>query len=672
MKDLEKVKRRIEELRELIRYHDWRYYVLSDPEISDKEYDDLMRELKELEEKYPQFISPDSPTQRVSGAVLEGFPTVKHKVKMLSLDNTYSIDELKEWEEKIKRMLKRDVKLDYTAELKIDGVSCALIYEEGRLTLGATRGDGETGEDITPNIRTISTVPLKLLGKDVPRAIEVRGEIYMEKEDFKRLNEERKRRGESLFANPRNAASGSLKLLDPKLVKTRNLKCFIHSFGWVEGFKFSTHWEFLSKIKEWGLRVNPTSRYCKNLDEVIQYCQEWQKMRDSLEYEVDGVVVKVNSFALQKELGSTLKSPRWAVAYKFPAHQATTVVEDIIFSVGRTGMITPVAILKPVECGGVTISRSTLHNFDEIERLDVRIKDTVLVERAGEVIPKIVKVITSKRPKDAKKVEVPQACPVCGGKIMKEKEEEVYWFCINPNCPARLKQSLLHFASRAALDIEGLGESVVNELVERKMVKSLVDIYKLTKKDFLKLPLFAEKKADNLYHAIQESKKRSLARFLYGLGIRYVGEKIAQVLAEKFKDIDKFFELKEPELERIPEIGPTVASSVVKFFSQPQVKEMIEEFKKLGFNLKEEEKIKKDILKGKVFVFTGELEDFTRTQAQKAVEELGGKWSSSVSRNTDYVVVGKNPGSKFEKAKRLGIKMINEEEFKKLLKGEKI
>jgi len=471
MRNLEKVKKRIEELRELIRYHDWRYYVLSDPEISDKEYDDLMRELKELEEKYPQFISPDSPTQRVSGAVLEGFPTVKHKVKMLSLDNTYSIDELKEWEEKIKRMLKRDVKLDYTAELKIDGVSCALIYEKGKLSLGATRGDGETGEDITSNIRTISTIPLKLLGKDIPRAIEVRGEIYMEKEDFKRLNEERKKGGESLFANPRNAASGSLKLLDPKLVKARNLKCFIHSFGWVEGFKFNTHWEFLNKIKEWGLRVNPTSRYCKNLDEVVQYCQEWQKIRDSLEYEVDGVVVKVNPFTLQKELGSTLKSPRWAVAYKFPAHQATTVVKDIIFSVGRTGMITPVAILKPVECGGVTISRSTLHNFDEIERLDVRVKDTVLVERAGEVIPKIVKVITSKRPKSAKKVEVPQVCPVCGGKIMKEKEEEVYWFCINPNCPARLKQSLLHFASRGALDIEGLGESVVNELVERKMVK---------------------------------------------------------------------------------------------------------------------------------------------------------------------------------------------------------
>ncbi|OQX88315.1 MAG: DNA ligase (NAD(+)) LigA [Candidatus Omnitrophica bacterium 4484_70.2] len=672
MKDLKKIKEKIEKLRELIRYHDWRYYVLADPEISDKEYDDLLKELKKLEEKYPQFITSDSPTQRVSGAVLEGFPTVKHRIKMLSLDNTYSIEELKEWEEKIKRMLKRDVKLEYTAELKIDGVSCALLYRDGLLVQGATRGDGERGEDITPNIRTISTIPLRLMGKDFPSRIEVRGEIYMEKEDFKKLNEERKKKGESPFANPRNAASGSLKLLDPRLVKERNLKCFIHSFGWVEGVEFDTHYQFLSKVREWGLRVNPATRCCKDLEEVIQYCKEWQERKDSLEYEVDGVVVKVNSFSLQKELGATLKSPRWAVAYKFPAHQATTTVEDIIFSVGRTGMVTPVAMLKPVECGGVVISRATLHNFDEIERLDVRVKDTVLIERAGEVIPKIVKVIISKRKKGAKKVKVPQACPVCGGKIMKEKEEEVYWFCINPNCPARLKQSLLHFASRAALDIEGLGESVVNELVERKMVKSLVDIYKLTKEDFLRLPLFAEKKADNLYHAIGESKKRSLARFLYGLGIRYVGEKIAQVLAKKFRDIDKFFELKEPDLERIPEIGPMVASSVVKFFSQPQVKEMIEEFKRLGFNLKEEEKIKKNILKGKVFVFTGELEDFTRTQAQKVVEELGGKWSSSVSKNTNYVVVGKNPGSKFEKAKKLGVRMIREEEFKKLLKGEKV
>ncbi len=668
MGSLEKIKKEIEKLREEIRYHDWRYYVLADPEVSDKAYDDLVRRLKELEEKYPQFITPDSPTQRVSGAVLEGFPTVKHRVKMLSLDNTYSIEELKEWEEKIERILKRKVKLDYTVELKIDGVSCALVYKDGNLTLAATRGDGEVGEDITPNVRTIKSVPLRLIGKDFPKVIEVRGEIYMNKVDFKKINEERLKRGEPPFANPRNATSGSLKLLDPKEVGKRNLKCFIHSFGWSQNYAFNSQYEFLEKVKEWGLRTNPYNKYCRNLDEVIAYCNQWQEKRDSLDYEVDGVVVKVNSFSLQRGLGQTLKSPRWAVAYKFPAHQATTTVKDIIFSVGRTGIITPVAILNPVECGGVTISRSTLHNFDEIKRLDVRVKDTVLVERAGEVIPKIVKVITSKRKGKERKVKVPQRCPVCGGVISKEKEEEVYLYCINPDCPAKLKQSLLHFASRGAMDIEGMGDSVVEELVERGMVKSLVDIYKLKKEDFLELPLFAEKKAFNLYQAIQRSKNHPLARFLYGLGIRHVGEKAAMVLAQKFREIDKFFTLGKADLESIPEVGPVMAESVIKFFSQSKVKKMIKEFKELGLNLKEEAKVKKDILKGKTIVFTGELKSFTRTEAQRLVEELGGKWSSSVSRNTDYLVVGENPGSKYEKGKKLGIRMINEEEFKRLIK----
>ncbi|HIE36517.1 MAG TPA: NAD-dependent DNA ligase LigA [Candidatus Omnitrophica bacterium] len=665
--NLEKIKKEIKGLRELIRYHDWRYYVLNDPEISDKEYDDLVKKLKELERKYPQFISPDSPTQRVSGEVLEGFPTVKHKVKMLSLDNTYSIEELKEWEEKIKRVLKREEELEYVADLKIDGVSCSLVYEKGVLVLGATRGDGETGEDITPNIKTIKSIPLKLRGKDLPDAIEVRGEVYIDKEDFEKLNEQRMKDGESPFANPRNAASGSLKLFEPSLVAQRNLKCFIHSFGWMKGKKFKTHNEFLERLKSWGLRVNPTYKACKNIEEAIDYCLEWEKKRDSLEYEVDGMVIKINRFSLQEELGSTLKSPRWAVAYKFPAHQATTVVEDVVVQVGRTGILTPVAILKPVECGGVTISRATLHNFEEIERLDVRINDTVLVERAGEVIPKIVKVITSKRPPDAKKIKMPTKCPVCGGAVSKEKEE-VYWYCANIDCPAQLKRSLLHFASRGAMDIEGMGESVVEELVNRKLVKSIVDIYKLKKSDLLTLPLFKEKKANNLINAIQESKNRPLSRFLYGLGIRHVGEKAAMVLAEKFKNIDRFFELEISELESISEIGPIMATSVVKFFSSPKTKKMIEEFKKVGLNLAQKKKeIKESKIKEKIFVFTGELGSFTRSQAQKIVEELGAKWASSVSKNTDFVVAGKNPGSKYEKAKKLGVKIINEEEFKKLI-----
>ncbi|MCM8773977.1 MAG: NAD-dependent DNA ligase LigA [Candidatus Omnitrophica bacterium] len=498
MNDLERVKKEIEELKEDIRYHDFRYYVLSDPEISDKEYDDLLRKLKRLEETYPQFVTPDSPTQRVSGGVLEGFPTTKHVVKMLSLDNVYWWEELKEWEEKVKRMLSNTDELDYLVELKIDGVSCSLTYHQGKFILAATRGDGEIGEDITANVRTIKTVPLQLLGKDFPSLLEVRGEIYMDKKDFQRINKERHNNKEPLFANPRNAVSGSLKLLDPKLVSQRGLKCFIHSFGRTEGIKFSSQKEFLDKIKEWGLRVNPHNKYCSNLKEVEDYYNYWCDNRENLDYEVDGLVVKVNSFKLQVELGTTLKSPRWAIAYKFPAHQATTTVENIEFGVGRTGIITPVAILKPVECGGVTISRVTLHNFEEVERLDVRVKDTVLIERAGDVIPKVVKVVVSKRTGKEKKIEVPKNCPVCGEKIVKEKEEEVYWYCINPNCPARLKSSLLHFASRLAMDIEGMGESVVDELVDRGMVKSIVDIYKLKKDDFLNLPLFKEKKAENL------------------------------------------------------------------------------------------------------------------------------------------------------------------------------
>ncbi len=663
----DKIMKRIEELRNMIRYHDWRYYVLSDPEVSDKEYDDMVKELKELEEKYPQFVTPDSPTQRVSGGVISGFPTVRHKVKMLSLDNTYSEEEVWEWERKLKRILKKDVDLDYTAELKIDGVSCSLLYRRGVLALGSTRGDGQIGENITENLKTVKSIPLKLLGNDVPFQIEVRGEIYMEKSDFERINREKIKKGESPFANPRNAASGSLKLLDPSLVSKRNLKCFIHSFGWIEGGKFHSHVQFLDKIRQWGLRTNPYNKYCKNLSEVIKYYNFWVSKKDELEYEVDGIVIKVNDFNLQRTLGVTLKSPRWAVAYKFPAHQATTVVEKIDFSVGRTGIITPVAILKPVECGGVTISRATLHNFDEIERLDVREGDTVLIERAGEVIPKIVKVIFSKRVKKTHKVVPPKRCPVCNSKISKEKEDEVYWYCINPDCPARLKESILHFASRGAMDIEGMGESVVEELVNRGMVRSLVDIYKLRKEDFHKLPLFKEKKTQNLYTAIAKSKERPLSRFLYGLGIRHIGEKAASLLTQHYPDIDKFFELRKEDFERIPEIGSIMAQSLVDFFSQARVKKMMLEFKKLGLNLKEERKIKSDKLKGKSFVFTGELDSFSRLEAQRIVEEMGGRYSSSVSRNTDFVVVGRNPGSKLQKAEKLGVRILNEEEFKKMI-----
>lgn len=669
MTDLEKIRKEIEKLSEEIRHHDYRYYVLSDPEVSDKEYDDLLSRLKELEEKYPALIIPDSPTQRVSGGVVEGFPTVKHRIKMLSLDNTYSVQELKSWEDKIKRMLDNTARLDYIVELKIDGVSCALTYEKGILSIGATRGDGSRGEDITTNIKTIRSIPLRLRGKDIPDVLEVRGEVYMEKKDLENINKEREKAGEPLFANPRNATSGSLKLLDPKIVAGRNLKCYVHSFGWAaKGYGLRNHQEFLEKAKSLGLRINPKNKYCKNLNEAVGYCNHWQSRRDKLEYEIDGTVIKVNDYALREELGYTLKSPRWAVAYKFPAHQATTKIEKIEFSVGRTGSITPIALLQPVGCAGVTISRSTLHNFDEIERLDVREGDTVLIERAGEVIPKIVKVITSKRSGKERKVKIPAHCPVCKGEVAKEKEEEVFWYCINPNCPAQLKRSLLHFASRGAMDIEGMGESVVEELVSKGLVKNLADIYKLKKENFLKLSLFADKKANNLVTAIEAGKRRPLARLLYGLGIRHIGEKAAGILADKFKNVNELFRLTQGKLEEIPEMGPVMAASVIRFFAAPQSRQLFEELKRVGVNTSQEERvIKKSPITGKTFIFTGELTGLSRNEAQGAVEAKGANWVKSLSKNIDFVVAGKNPGSKYDKAKTLGLNIIGEEEFVKLI-----
>lgn len=665
MKD--KVKREIERLRGNIRHADYCYYVLSEPEISDKEYDVLLKKLKDLEKKNPQFITLDSPTQRVSGELLDGFSTVVHKRRMLSLDNTYSIEELKEWEKKIKRVLKRDVEFNYVVELKMDGVSATLTYEEGIFSIGATRGDGKRGEDITANLKTIRLIPLKLINKDIPKLIEIRGEVYIGKKGFAKLNKERSDNGEVPFVNPRNAASGSLKLLDSSLVAKRKLKYFVHSFGNALDYSFSSQEEFLNKAQKWGLCLNPNNKYCKNLKEVIDYCLYWEERRKVLDYEVDGVVIKVNSFDLQKELGATHKSPRWAVAYKFPAQQATTRIEKIEFGVGRTGIITPVAILEPVECGGVTISRATLHNFDELKRLDVREADTILIERAGEVIPKIIKVITSRRSGREKKVKIPNRCPACGSNVAKEKEEEVYWYCLNPNCPAQLKRAILHFASRLAMDIEGIGEVIVEDLVDRKVVKNLVDIYCLSKGDFLNLPLFKDKRASNLVAAIDKSKKKPLSNFLFGLGVRHVGEKAAILLAERFENIDRLFQLSKDDLKKIPEIGSIMASSIVKFFSSKNTKKMIKKFKRAGVNLVQTRRVvKKSRISGKAFVFTGELKQFTRNEAKNKVAELGGKWFSSVSKQIDFVVTGENPGSKYTKAKQLGVAIIQEEEFLRL------
>ncbi|MFQ5867062.1 MAG: NAD-dependent DNA ligase LigA [bacterium] len=672
MGKFEEVKRRVGKLREEIRHHDYRYYVLNQPEISDKEYDDLVKKLKQLEKQYPQLITPDSPTQRVGEKPLEGFKAVKHGVAMLSLDNTYSSEEIKEWAKRVHKGLLRE-KVEYVLELKIDGVGVSLTYEKGFFVVGATRGDGVIGDDITQNLKTIKSIPLRFLTSEplqLPDLIEVRGEVFMEKSDFEKLNQEKKKKGEALFANPRNAAAGSLKLLDSRLTAERKLNCFIHSFGTLSGGRiYKTHWEFLQSAKRLGLRVNPEVKLCKDIDEVISYCGDWEKKRGRLSYEIDGMVIKVNSLGQQKSLGYTMKSPRWAIAYKFPAEQATTTLKDIVLQVGRTGVITPVAVLEPVECGGVTISRATLHNFDEIKRLEVRIGDRVIVERAGEVIPKIVKVVESVRKGKREIFKVPEKCPVCGGRITKEKEEEVAYRCINPSCPAQLERGLVHFASRNAMDIEGLGESVVEQLVRSGLVKDFADIYSLRKWQFLKLELFAEKRAQNLLDAIKKSKERPLARLLFALGIRHVGEKAAETLAEEFGSLDALMEAKEEELERIPEVGPALAGSVREFFQQKEIKRLIDRLKKVELKL-EQEIVKRgpQILAGKTFVFTGDLKGYSRSEAEELVKNLGGKASSSVSRKTSYVVVGESPGSKYGKAKALEVPILSEEEFEKLIK----
>ncbi|MDD4954240.1 MAG: NAD-dependent DNA ligase LigA [Candidatus Omnitrophica bacterium] len=659
------IKKKIGALREKIREHDYRYYVLSQPTVSDKEYDELMRQLKDIEDKHPEFKTDDSPTVRVGSGILEGFKTARHKQKMLSLDNTYSFQELKEWDERVRKGLKPGQGLEYVAEMKIDGVSANITYEKGRLSIGATRGDGETGEDVTANIKTIRAIPLALRDGDIPDFIEIRGEIYMDRRDFDILNKDRDGLEETLFANPRNAASGSLKLLDTALVAKRRLNFFAHSLGQYRGKVIPTQWEFLEKLKIWGMRINDNRRLCVSLEEVIEYCRFWQGQREKLSYDIDGIVVKINSMAQQEGLGYTMKSPRWAVAYKFPARQATTDVVKIDFQVGRTGVITPVAELKPVECAGVTIQHATLHNFDEITRLNIKEGDRILIERAGDVIPKVVKVVEDR---GGAPIKVPRSCPACSGKVIKEKEEDVAYRCINPLCPAQLERALAHFASRQAMDIEGMGESMVSQLVKLKLVKDFADIYKLKSQDLAKLELFKEKKISNLLSAIEKSKGQPLSRLIYALGIRHVGEKAAFVLAAEFKNMDNLCAAKYVDLDKIYEVGPVLAESIVEYFSQDSIKKLLHDFKKLGLNLKEEVALRKgSSFSGKTIVFTGELKKFSRLQAQRLVRQLGGNAVSSVSAHTDLVVTGENPGSKYKKARELGVKIISEKEFSRLI-----
>lgn len=661
------IKKQIEKLRQAIRRHDYMYYAASEPEISDKEYDDLMKQLIIMEDKYPEFKSADSPARRVVGGILEGFKTVRHKQKMFSLDNTYSYDELREWQERVYKGLGSD-KPEYVVELKIDGVSANITYLKGSLVIGSTRGDGQTGEDVTANIKTIRAIPLIFMGEDAPQEIEIRGEVYMERKSLEILNKEKEKTGEVLFANPRNAASGSLKLLDTNLAAKRRLNFFAHSLGEYKGGELLSQWDYLNKLKQWGVRTNLNSKLCLNIDEVIEYCKLWQEKREKLGYEIDGIVVKVNSFAQQKKLGWTLKSPRWAAAYKFPARQAITEVMEIKFQVGRTGVITPVAVLKPVVCAGVTIKHATLHNFDEIKRLGIRQGDRIVIERAGEVIPKIVKVVESARSGKEKKFNMPQECPSCRGRITREKEQVAYR-CINPSCPVQMERGLIHFASRDTMDIEGMGEAVVEQLVNKGMIGDFADIYSLKKEDFLRLELFKDKKADNLLKAIEKSKSQPLSRFVYGLGIRHVGEKAAYVLARKFKTMDNLLSAKKEDFEAVYEIGAVMAESITEFFKLESSLKLISKLKNAGLNLKEKTAIeKKAALDGKTFVFTGEMESLSRSQAQRLVREYGGNASSSVSKDTDFVVVGANSGSKYAKAKKLGVKIIDENKFKEMIR----
>ncbi len=663
-----KIPKEIERLRDAIRRHDYLYYVLSQPEISDAEYDLLLKKLQRLEDEHPEYKSDDSPSNRVGGGILEGFKTVKHLQKMLSLDNTYSFEELREWDQRVRKGLGPGAAFEYVVEAKIDGVSANLTYEKGRLITGATRGDGENGEDVTPNIRAIRSVPLRLLGEHVPGLIEIRGEVYMERIDFEKVNRLRRETGDVPFVNPRNAASGSLKLLDPGIVRERRLSFFAHSLGEYRGISLDSHWGFLQKLKGWGIRCNPHAGLCRNFDDVTAFCRDFQEKRDALGYDIDGMVIKVNSLLQQKELGMTLKSPRWAIAYKFPARQATTEVLKIHLNVGRTGVITPTAELAPVECGGVTIRNATLHNFDEIKRLQVREGDVVLIERAGDVIPKVVKVVRSQ---GAQPFPIPSACPVCGEKIVKEKEGEVAYRCINPSCPAQLERCLIHFASRGAMDIEGMGESVVKQLVQKSMVRTFADIYALTAEDLLQLELFKEKKADNLLSAVQKSKSRPLARLVYALGIRHVGEKAAYVLARHFGTLEKLQAAEKEELEAVNEVGAVMADSITSYFSLPQTKKLVAALKRSGLNFRETTELnrRKTLLAGRKIVFTGELQKYSRSEAEAAVRRMGGDPVSAVSKNTYLVVAGDNPGAKYGKAEALGVKIISEFEFDEMVKN---
>ena len=662
------VKKEIEDLRQKLRHHEYRYHVLDDPEISDAAYDKLMKRLKELEATNSELVTPDSPTVRVGGPPREGFQTVRHERPMLSLDNAFSHDALRDWDRRVREGSGQE-KIEYIAEHKFDGLSISLHYKDGVLLRAVTRGDGTTGEDVTPNAKTIRSIPLRVDTAVLKKAkasvnFEARGEIMMTRKAFEALNREQERIGGKLYMNARNSAAGSVRVLDPAITAARRLDFFAYYYM-VEGrVPFPKHSDSLELLKQLRFRASSDWKLCNGIEAVIAYCEEWDEKREELPYEIDGVVIKVNSTGIQNELGYTSKAPRWAIAYKYPARQETTVVNDIRVNVGRTGTLTPVAFLEPVQVGGVTVSRSTLHNMDEVERLGVQIGDTVLIERAGEVIPHVLKVV--KEGKHRKLFRMPKNCPECGSTIHKA-EDEVAYRCVNAACPAKRKESLLHFASRHAMDIDGLGDKIVDQLVDKGMVKDVADLYALKEAEVADLERMAEKSAQNLLAEIEGSKKNSLARLIYALGIRFVGERTGQLLAEHFSSLDELASAAEEQLLEVPEVGPKVAAAIAEFFSEAANRQLVKKLSKVGVRPTAEKRVvKSDKLAGKSFVFTGGLDHRSREDAGEIVKQHGGSVSSSVSKKTSYVVVGTDPGSKYDKAKELGVTILNEAEFEKL------
>ncbi|HYL98336.1 MAG TPA: NAD-dependent DNA ligase LigA [Blastocatellia bacterium] len=685
----------IEQLREQIRYHDERYYVLNDPVVSDYEYDQLMKRLQELEEKFPDLTRPDSPTQRVSGRPAEGFANYTHRRPMLSLDNTYSVDELKEWDGRVQRGVGLE-SVEYVAELKIDGLSISAIFENGFLARGVTRGDGVIGEDVTQNVRTIRSLPLSIRGEAFsaeirrPSEIEVRGEVYLPAGSFHRMNEDRREQGLPLFANPRNAAAGTMKSLDARVVAERQLDIFCYELLFEGRKPFPTHWHSLNWLLSAGFKVNRDRRLCKSIDEVVEFCAEWGEKRDGLGYEIDGVVVKVNSIALQDELGATSKAPRWAVAYKYPPRQATTLLRDITVQVGRLGTLTPVAELEPVVLAGTTVSRASLHNEDQIKRLGVRIGDYVLIEKSGEIIPQVVKVIEDRRKgreNELRDFKMPSHCPVCGQKV-ERKAGEVAWRCLNPSCPIKIHERLRLYASRTAMRIEGLGDAMIQQLVSERpsrgkdgqqlesrapLVEDIADLYTLHEKrdQLLELERKGEKSVDNLLRQIEESKDRDLSRLIFALGIRHVGERTAQILADAFGSLEKLMDADEERLGEVFEIGPVVAASIADWFRDERNRELLRRLIAAGVNTRHKksavEASIERVLEGKQFVLTGKMSAFTRDEAKEKIERLGGRVTGTVTKKTDYLVVGEEPGSKLDRARELGVTVLDETKFSELI-----